>query len=108
MSTVLLAVGVVLNTVSNVLFKSGAGIQELTLRKGILIGSGLLVGLLGTLFYIKSLEKIDLATAFPAFSAATIVLIALVSLFVFQETISFQKWAGLVVLCVGLALVWRG
>jgi multidrug transporter EmrE-like cation transporter len=106
MGTLLL--GVLLNTASNMLFKSGAGIQELTFRKGFMIGSGLLVGLLGTLCYIKALEKIDLATAFPVFSAATIVLIALVSLFVFQETISIQKGAGLVVLCIGLALIWRG
>ena len=108
MGTLLLGVGIVLNTLSNLLFKSGAVIQELTLRKGVLIGCGLMVGLLGTLCYIRSLEKIALATAFPVFSAATIVLIALLSLFVFHEAISFQKGAGLVLLCVGLVLIWRG
>ena len=108
MGTLLLAVGVVLNTVANAFFKTGAGIQELTVRKGVVIGCGLFLGLLGTLSYIKALEKIDLATAFPIFSAATIVLLALVSLLFFHETISFQKGAGLIVLCIGLALIWRG
>jgi multidrug transporter EmrE-like cation transporter len=108
MSILLLAVGVILNTIANAFFKSGSGVQELTLRKGVLIGCGLFVGFLGTLSYIKSLEKIDLATAFPVFSAATIVLVALISFFMFHETISLQKGAGLVVLCIGLALIWRG
>jgi len=108
MGTLLLAVGVVLNTVSNALFKSGSSLHELTLRKGVLIGTGLFIGFLGTLSYIKSLEKIDLSTAFPLFSAATIVLVALVSTLLFHETISAQKGAGLLLLCVGLALIWRG
>ncbi len=108
MGALLLAFGVVLNAVSNVLFKTGTGIEQLTLRKGLLIGGGLFVGLLGTLGYIKSLEKIDLSTAFPIFSAATIVLVALVSFLLFHESISLQKWAGLVALCAGLALIWKG
>ncbi len=108
MGTLLLAVGVVLNTVSNALFKSGSALHELTLRKAVLIGTGLFIGFLGTLSYIKSLEKIDLSTAFPVFSAATIVLVALVSTLLFHETISAQKGAGLLLLCVGLALIWRG
>ena len=108
MGTFLLAVGVVLNTIANGFFKSGATIQGLTFGKGVMIGSGLLIGFLGTLSYIKALEKIDLATAFPVFSAATIVLVSLVSYLIFHEAISMQKWAGLVLLCLGLVLIWRG
>lgn len=108
MGALLLAAGVVLNTVSNVLFKVGGGIEHLTLRKGLLIGGGFFVGFIGTLGYVTSLEKLDLATAFPIFSAATIVLVSIMSFFLFHESISMQKAVGLVVLCVGLVLIWRG
>ncbi len=108
MGVLFLAAGVVLNTVSNILFKAGGGIEHLTLRKGLLIGGGFLVGFIGTLGYVKSLEKIGLATAFPIFSAGTIVLVSIMSFFVFHETISMQKGVGLVVLCAGLALIWKG
>lgn len=108
MGEILLAVGVILSSVSNILFKAGAQIEQFTLRKGLLIGCGLFVGFLGTLGYIKSLAKINLATAFPIFSAATIVVVTLASFLVFHEAISYQKWAGLAVLCAGLALIWRG
>ncbi len=108
MGALLLAVGVVLNTMSNILFKAGAVIEHLTLRKGLLIGCGLFVGFVGTLGYVKSLEKIDLATAFPVFSAATIVLVVLASVFLFHESISIQKGVGVVVLCAGLVLIWGG
>ncbi len=108
MGTLLLAVGVVLNTVSNVLFKAGAGIEHLTLRKGLLIAGGLFVGFVGTLGYVKSLERIDLATAFPIFSAATIVLVSVASVLLFHESISIQKGLGVAVLCAGLLLIWRG
>jgi multidrug transporter EmrE-like cation transporter len=108
MGTLLLAIGIVLNTVANALFKSGSGLQDLTVRKGVLIGTGLFIGFLGTISYIKSLEKIELGTAFPVFSAATIVLVALVSYVLFHEAISAQKGVGLLLLCAGLALIWRG
>ncbi len=108
MGVLFLAVGVVLNAVSNILFKAGAKIEPVSLRKGILIGCGLFVGFVGTLGYVKSLEKIDLSAAFPAFSAATIVLVAIASVFLFHETISIQKGLGVVVLCVGLVLIWSG
>lgn len=108
MSMLLLAAGVVLNTLSNILFKAGAGIEELTFRKGLLIGGGLLVGFAGTVGYIKSLETIELAKAFPIFSAATIVLVGIASVFFFHESISVQRGVGMVVLCVGLALISGG
>lgn len=108
MGALLLAAGVVLNTVSNILFKAGAGIGDLAFRKWLLIGSGFFVGFVGTLGYVKSLEKIDLATAFPVFSAATIVLVAIASVFLFHESLSMQKGIGVVVLCAGLLLIWRG
>ncbi len=108
MGVLFLAVGVVLNAVSNILFKAGAKIEHLSLRKGILIGCGLFVGFVGTLGYVKSLEKIDLSTAFPAFSAATIVLVAIASTILFHESISIQKVVGVVVLCAGLMLIWGG
>lgn len=108
MGTLFLAAGVVLNTISNLLFKAGAAIEPVTTRKGLLIGCGLFVGFLGTLGYIKSLEKTDLATAFPVFSAATIVLVVVMSFLVFDEPVSLQKGAGVALLCGGIFLIWMG
>jgi multidrug transporter EmrE-like cation transporter len=107
MGTLFLAAGIVLNAVANAFFKVGSGIHDLTLRKGLYVGGGLFLGFLGTLGYIKALEKFDLGTAFPTFSAATILLVALISFAVFHEAVTFQKGAGLVLLCIGMALLWR-
>jgi multidrug transporter EmrE-like cation transporter len=102
-----LALSIVFNSVANGFFKAGADIQGFPLRKGSLLAVGLLVGLANTLCYIKALEKIELGVAFPLFSAASIVLIALISLFYFHEAISVQKWLGMAVICLGLLIVWK-
>lgn len=106
MGTVLLALAVVFNVCANSLFKLAGGIPDLTLRKGGILGLGLLVGLANTLCFIKALEKIDLGVAYPVFSAASIILIALVAPFLFSESMSLQRAAGLAVICLGLLLTW--
>lgn len=107
MGALLLASAIIFNTLANSLFKLGSDIQEWTPRKGVLLGAGLFLGLLNTLCYIKALERTDLGTAYPLFSAASIVLIALVSYVVFREMISVQKAIGLATVCVGLAILWK-
>ncbi len=107
MSAFLLALAIIFNSIANGIFKFASGIQDLSSRKIILLGVGLFVGLLNTLCYIKALEKIDLGLAFPLFSAASIILIALISLSVFKETISVRQVAGLVTICVGMMLLWK-
>ena len=107
MGALFLTLSVLFNSVANTLFKVGADIGTFSPRKLTLLGLGLFIGLANTLCYIKALEKIDLGVAYPVFSAASIVLIALLSLFLLKEGISLQKAAGLVTVCVGLFLIWR-
>jgi|WetSurSiteA1Bulk_404760.scaffolds.fasta_scaffold248462_1 small multidrug resistance pump len=107
MGAFLLVLAIIFNSIANGFFKAGSEIQDLTLRKGILIGLGLLIGLANTVCYIKALEKIELSVAYPLFSAASIILIAAISFLFFKEGISFQKAAGLVTICIGLLVTWK-
>lgn len=102
-----LILAIVANSMANVLFKVGSGIEGFTMRKGALLGLGLAVGLVNTVSFIKSLESLELGVAFPIFSAASIVIIAAASYVALQEPISAQKAMGLGLLCVGLAVLWK-
>ena len=107
MGIVLLMLAIVFNAVANSFFKAAAGLQDLTREKFVLIGLGLLIGLANTLCFVKALEEIDLGVAFPVFSAASIILIAIISLLFFKEGLSLQKAAGLTTICIGLLLIWK-
>jgi len=107
MGALFLTLSVLFNAVANTLFKLGADIEAFPPKKVTLLGLGLFIGLANTLCYIKALEKIDLGVAYPIFSAASIILIALLSLFFLKEGISLQKAAGLATLCIGLFLIWK-
>ena len=107
MAVLLLSLSVIFNVAANTLFKAAGAIQDLTMRRGMVLGIGLLIGLANTVCFIKALEKIDLGTAYPVFSAASIVLIGAVSPIVFGEQMSIQKAVGLAVICAGLFLTWK-
>jgi multidrug transporter EmrE-like cation transporter len=107
MSVFLLTGAVLFNVVANGFFKAGAEIPDLSFKKAIFIGAGLLIGLLNTLCYIKALEKIDLGIAYPVFSAASILLIGGISFFFFREALSVQKAVGLATICAGMLLTWK-
>ena len=102
-----LVLAIVANSVANVLFKFGSGIDGFTLRKASFLGLGLAIGLVNTVSFIRSLETLELGVAFPIFSAASIVIIVVVSYLLLQEPISAQKAIGLAILCIGLAVLWR-
>jgi multidrug transporter EmrE-like cation transporter len=107
MGALFLTLSVVFNSIANGFFKVAAAIPELSPRKGMLLGVGLLIGLANTLCYLKALEEIDLGVAFPVFSAASIILIALLSVYFFHEALPLQRVAGMVLLCAGLLLIWK-
>lgn len=102
-----LVLAIVANSIANVLFKFGSTIEGFTTRKGMLLGLGLAIGLVNTIAFIKSLETLELGVAFPIFSAASIVVIAVTSFALLQEPISTQKALGLALLCAGLAVLWK-
>ena len=71
--TLFLVLAILCNSAANALFKVGASVEGVTLRKGLFIGTGLAIGLVNTLSFIKSLETLDLSVAYPIFCAASIV-----------------------------------
>jgi small multidrug resistance pump len=105
MGALLLTMAVIFNSIANGFFKHASSIQELSTTKIFFLLLGLFLGLVNTICYIKALEKIDLGIAFPLFSAASIVLIAVISFFVFKEGLSFKQLAGLVTICAGMVLL---
>ena len=107
MGYLLLAFAVVLNSAANVLFKHASGMPAWTLEKGGLFLLALALGLGNTLLYIKSLEKLELGVAYPLLSAASILLIAGLSVAIFKEAMSTQKIVALSTITVGMALLWK-
>jgi multidrug transporter EmrE-like cation transporter len=107
MGTLFLALSILFNGVANGMFKVAAEIQDYSARKVTFLGVGLLIGLANTLCYLKALEKIDLGMAFPLFAGGSILVISLISLLYFHEQLSVQKWIGMAVICVGLAIMWK-
>lgn len=105
MGTVYLLSAVVFNAAANVLFKSVSGMSPWTVRKGALFVLALGLGLVNTLLYVRSLEDIDLGVAFPAYSAASIVAIVLLSVLFLREPVSLQKVVAIITVCVGMLML---
>lgn len=59
-----------------------------------------------TLCWIKTLQRFPLSKAYPAM-ALSLLLCALIALWVFNETISAVNWVGLIMISLGVALVLR-
>jgi len=107
MGYLLLALAIVLNSVANVLFKYAGGMPVWTVEKGGLFLLAFALGLGNTLLYIKSLEELELGVAYPILSAASIILIAGLSVAFFRETMTLQKVIALSTICVGMAMLWK-
>jgi multidrug transporter EmrE-like cation transporter len=107
MGYLLLAIAVILNSAANVLFKHAAGMTVWTLEKGGLFLLALALGLGNTLLYIKSLEELELGVAYPILSAASILVIAVLSVAFFKEAVTLQKVAALCTICVGMLMLWK-
>ncbi|PZE19619.1 hypothetical protein CBW46_017950 [Paenibacillus xerothermodurans] len=61
---------------------------------------------LSSVFWLLALRRFPLSTAYPMVSLSYI-LVMVLSFYLFQETISIQKWAGAVVICAGVLLIAR-
>jgi len=104
-SALLLALAIALNSAANLLFRHASTIAGYPTHKLSLLGIGLFVGLINTLCYIKSLEEVPLGTAFPVYSAASILIIAVAAGVLFGEPWPAQKIAGVITICVGIVIL---
>ncbi len=99
---VLVTVG--LNTLAQVLFKSGAGNSLLNLY---LLGGVAAYGL-STIVYISILGKLNLSVAYPVVIGLTVVATTIMGAVVLGEKVSSINWAGIGLMISGLFAVAYG
>jgi multidrug transporter EmrE-like cation transporter len=102
---IFLTFAVVLNAGSSVFYKYSSLNSEKKVLSIILLSLGLLIGAINAILFAESLKGIKLNTAYPIFSAGSLILITIVSIFIFREAITFQKILGIFILTVGVILV---
>ena len=60
----------------------------------------------GSIFWLILLSRVDLSYAYPALSLGYVV-VTLVSVFFLGEQVSAMRWVGVIVICLGVALLSR-
>jgi drug/metabolite transporter (DMT)-like permease len=65
---------------------------------------GVFFYILGVLFWLHALSKLDLSYAYP-FLALTYVFVAFGSLIFLKEPISLLRWTGILIICIGIFIV---
>jgi spermidine export protein MdtJ len=105
MSWFYLIVAVFFNITANFCFKYSSLEVNRKYLSIVFFVSGLIFGAINTIFYVQSLKKVDLNIAYPVFSAGSIIFISILSLFLFNESLTIQKAAGIVVVCIGIGLI---
>ena len=113
MSDLLLLLAVCLLSASQVLQKLGA---ERRLRDAVsfrqwiaaLLSPELIAAaaaiVAGTALWLYILYRMDVSRAYPFLSLGTVIVVA-VSRFLLGETVSMSRWAGVVLIVIGIALV---
>lgn len=96
---------VLLNAGSNVFYKYSSLNSQQKMLSLVLITLGLLLGGVNAVFYTRSLKGISLNIAYPIFSAGSIILVTLISILVFRESITVLKIVGISVITVGVILI---
>jgi multidrug transporter EmrE-like cation transporter len=101
-----LAFAVLFNSLAYLIFKYISGRPSNLLWYSMFSG-GLLLGVINTYLFTKSLKNLNLGIAYPIFSAASITLIVLISVLIFNEKISSINVIGALVIIVGIVLLTR-
>jgi multidrug transporter EmrE-like cation transporter len=101
----LLTFAVILNAGSSVFYKFSSLNSEKQILSIFLMSLGLFIGAINAVLYTYSLKGISLNTAYPIFSAGSLILVTLISIFIFNEVITIQKITGIIMLTVGVVLV---
>ncbi len=55
--------------------------------------------------YSKALEKIPLSQAYPVFASLGFLLIAVASIYFFNESLSLKQWLGIALMLAGIILI---
>ena len=106
MKYIFLSLAVLFNVSAYIIFKS-ISVKQTNLKWFIIFSMGLIMGAINTYLFTKSLKEINLGIAYPIFSAASITLIMLVSVFVFNEKINPINVIGAFIIILGIVLLTR-
>ncbi|SFL72603.1 Multidrug transporter EmrE [Paenibacillus sp. 1_12] len=115
MNYIVLIASIVLGAVGQVLMKWGieslkvgdtTTVTGLGLLRAWPVAAGLGSYALSSICWLLALRKFPLSTAYPMVSLGY-VFVMLMSIWLFQETISMQKWLGAAVILGGVALIAR-
>jgi len=101
-----LSMAVLFNISAYIIFKSISGRQN-DLAWTALFCTGLILAGINTWFFTRSLKDLNLSVAYPVFSAASILIIILISLFLFHEKISLVNVFGGGLVIAGIVLLTR-
>ncbi len=82
----------------------GQGIRMILSSPRILGGFGFFG--VGALFWLAALSRVSLSWAYPMLSIGYI-LVLLFSAIVLKEQVSMLRWAGVLIICLGIVLVGR-
>jgi small multidrug resistance pump len=104
-SLMFLFLAIIFNTLASTFFKYSSLQKDTNTLSIILLVSGLFFGAINALFYTRSLKTIDLSIAYTIFSAGSIILITMVSLILFKESLTVPKAVGIGIICFGMYLV---
>jgi small multidrug resistance pump len=66
---------------------------------------GLILGVINTFLFTRTIKLIELSVAYPVFSGACFALISLVSMMAFGEPLRRMNILGLLLVVVGIVLV---
>jgi multidrug resistance protein EbrA len=100
-----LGIAVLLNAGSSFFYKYSSINSEKRMISIILLLIGLGLGAINAILYTKSLKGIKLNTAYPIFSAGSLVFVSIISLVFFHEMFSIQKIIGICLLIGGVVVV---
>jgi drug/metabolite transporter (DMT)-like permease len=67
---------------------------------------GLTLYLVGTIFWLAALSRVDLSYAYP-FASLSYVIMLLASWMMFDEKITLARIMGTIVICIGVLLIYR-
>jgi len=99
-----LSLSVLFNIIAYMIFKSITGMNNKVYWFLFFI-IGLIIAGTNTFFFIQSIKELNLSIAYPIFSAASIILIVLLSSLIFHERLSGVNIAGAVIAIIGIVLL---
>lgn len=102
---VFLSLAIFFNVSHNLLLKLSSPDSLPMLHKYGFIAAALGLGAFGAYFFARSLERIQLSLAYPAFSGSSVVLTCVLALVLFRDSLSLPGLIGIVLIMIGVSLV---